>query len=114
MKLLNSSKNLVIVNNLEKAESFFARLKGLLGQTSLNKDSALWINPCTSIHTFFMRITIDVVFIDGSLKVKKIYTNVRPWRIIWPVWGARSTIEFANGTVTKLLVEIGDQLNVVD
>lgn len=114
MRLLNTSKNLVIVNNLERAESLFARLKGLLGRTSLACDSALWIDECSSIHTFFMRFAIDVVFVDSSLKVKKVFTDIQPWRIILPVWGARSVIEFAAGVTTKMQIKSGDQLNVVD
>lgn len=114
MKLLNSSKNLILVNNLEKAESLYSRLKGLLGRPSLSSDSALWIDQCTSIHTFFMQFSIDVVFIDHSFKVKKIANDVRPWRVVGPVWGAKSVIEFAKGTVAQRQVEVGDQLNVVD
>ncbi len=47
------------------ARSFLQRARGLLGRAPLAADEALLIRPCSSIHTFGMRFTIDVVFIDA-------------------------------------------------
>lgn len=113
MKLVNTSKNLPLADHLEKAESFSARLIGLLRHKTLDERNTLWIDRCSSIHTFFMRFAIDVVFVDDSLKVRACYENVKPWRLILPVWGARSVFEFAVGAIRRGHVEAGDQLNVV-
>jgi uncharacterized protein len=113
MILMNTSKNINLSTQLKKADSFAARLKGLIGVSKLNPDEALWINDCPSIHTFFMSFDIDVLFVDSNLKVKAKYENVKPWRLILPVWGAKSVIEFAAGTLINRNVEVGDQLNVV-
>ena len=113
MKLLNASKNVIFAKRVEKAETFWTRLKGLLGRPSLESDTALWIDRCPSIHTFFMNFTIDVVFVDRAHKVRACYANVRPWRWIAPVIGARSVYEMAVGGIARGQIEVGDQLNVV-
>lgn len=112
MKLYNASKNTIIVDDVKKAFSFFARLKGLLGRKSLSRNEALWIDHCPSIHTFFMNFTIDVVFVDKELKVCANYENVKPWRLVTPIWRAQSVFEFAEGTIKQKNIEVGDQLNV--
>lgn len=114
MKLINSSKNISFADKVEVAENFWSRLIGLLGRNSLNNGTALWIARCPSIHTFFMKFPIDVVFVDTSLKVCACYKNVRPWRLILPVHGASSVFECSIGAISRGQVEKGDQLHVVN
>lgn len=62
------------------ASSLGARLKGLLGTSSLEPGSALVIRPCTGVHTFFMKYPIDVVFADRDGVVVAVCHSLRPWR----------------------------------
>ena len=103
----------LLTDKLEKAESFFKRGKGLLGRSELSVDQALWINPCNNIHTFFMKFSIDCLFLDKNLKIKKIYSQVKPFRLAGPVWRASSVIELKAGNIEKWKLNIGDQLYVV-
>lgn len=89
----NLSENKVLVEQCWIADSAVSRMKGLLGRMSLSSNEGLWIEPCNSIHTFFMRFPIDVVYINKNGKVLSVYRNVKPWRIHLPVWGARSVLE---------------------
>lgn len=110
--LVNKTTNQTLIPHLDVAQTFWARGKGLLGRPSLASEEALWILRCNSIHTFFMKFPIDCVFIDKNLKVKAIYQDVSPWRLVLPVWGAQSVIEMASGAVSKMNVSLGDQLYV--
>ena len=111
-QLRNQTENVTIAQNLFISKSIWSRLKGLLGRDSIPSDTAMWINPCNSIHTFGMRFSIDVVFVDRSLVVRKIVNGVHPGQLIWPVFGARSVFEFAS-LPTRRPVKEGDQLYVV-
>ncbi|MGE0761960.1 MAG: DUF192 domain-containing protein [Bdellovibrionales bacterium] len=111
-RLFNQSKNLTVVPAIEDAKSVFTRLKGLLGRDSLATDSTLWIEPCNSIHTCFMRFPIDAVFVDRNLVVRKVVRGLKPWRLVPPVFGAVSVFEFAAGVATPDKVAEGDQLHV--
>jgi len=51
------------------ARNFLARLFGLLGRRPLAMGEALWLEPCSSVHTLGMRYPIDVVFLDGAGRV---------------------------------------------
>ena len=42
----------------------WTRSKGLLGRSGLDPDEGLWIQPTGSIHMWFMRFAIDVVYAD--------------------------------------------------
>lgn len=102
----------VLISNLEIARTFWSRGKGLLGKTSLPTNEGLWIHRCNSIHTFFMKMTIDCVFVDKNLKVKALYRQVSPFRLIPPVWGSRSVFELAEGFIDQHQIQLGEFLYV--
>lgn len=112
MRLMNKTTNQVLVPKLEKATSFWARSKGLLGRKSLAMNHALWIIRCNSIHTLFMKFPIDVVFVDRHLVVRKVIAQVKPWRVVLPVWRAAHVIEFSPGFLATTPIRIGEQLHV--
>lgn len=103
----------LLIENLEVAESFWARGKGLLGTNELPVNKALWIKPCNNIHTFFMKYAIDCVFVDHKLEIKNIASDVGPFRFVGPFWKSSSVIEMPSGTVAAKKLKIGDQLYVV-
>jgi uncharacterized protein len=75
------------------ARTFADRLVGLLGQSSLRDGEGVLFMPGGSIHTLGMRFTIDVVFLDATLKVLKVAAGVRPWRFAWAPGGTRYVLE---------------------
>jgi uncharacterized membrane protein (UPF0127 family) len=111
-KLVNLTKGAALADKLIIANRFVDRAVGLLGHEQLATDTVMWIHSCSSIHTFFMRFPIDVVFVDRHLKVKALFQNLSPNRLLWPVWGARSVFEGAAGTIASGNIAIGDQLHV--
>lgn len=114
MMLENRTQQQIIIPKLEEAKGFWARGRGLLGRSHLPAEAGLWIHHCNSIHTFFMKFAIDCVFVDRKLKVRAVYNNIQPWRLILPVWGASSVFELSSGTATKMNIQKGDQLHVGD
>lgn len=110
--LVNKTTNETLIPQLEIARSFSSRGKGLLGRSCLPEEQALWIHRCNSIHTLFMKFSIDCVFVDRNMMVKAVYQDIPPWRLVLPVWGASSVIEMTSGAVRRLNVKVGDQLYV--
>lgn len=111
--LRNKFKPTATEFQIEKADSFLKRAVGLLGRDQLESTKALWITNCRSVHTFFMKFSIDVVFVDKNLIVKKVLENVAPWKMTLPVLSASSVFEFNGGQCKLLEIEVGDQLDVV-
>jgi hypothetical protein len=102
-----------------KADDAASRSKGLLGRESLEADEGLWIQqspltwlvPCPTIHTFFMKFPIDVLFLDGGLKVRRVIENLKPWRLSPWVSSAHSILELKAGTL-RGTVRPGDVLEM--
>ena len=95
-------ENKLILENVSIADSFFSRLKGLMGKSNIDDNIGLIIRPCKSIHTFFMKFNIDVIFIDGNSKVVDVYIDLAPWRISKIYKDAKFVIEGKSGSFAKL------------
>ena len=111
-QLFNKSKNIHLLKDLKVATDFLLRLKGFIGCKQLASESGIWFPNCNWIHTFFMSIAIDVIYLDKNMKVYKLRKNLKPWKWTLPVFRARSVIEMRSGFIENHRVEIGDILDV--
>jgi uncharacterized protein len=87
----------------------FTRMRGLLGRSSLPSGQGILLRPASSVHTFFMRFPIDVVFLDGELRVVEIAADLRPWRAAGKR-GARAVLELPAGECARRGLAVGDQI----
>ena len=81
-RLIHQPSNQVLAEQVLTAHSFAQRAIGLLGRKSLNSDQVMWIKPCSSIHTVFMKFPIDVIFTDKDLRIQAIHENIPPGKIL--------------------------------
>ncbi len=100
----------VIVHRCYVAKDFFSRFMGLMGRREMPKDEALVFPKCNSIHTFFMRIPIDVVFVSAEGSVIEVKEALAPWRLCLPRGKVRHTVELAAHRARELNIHIGDRL----
>ena len=98
----------------ETADTASTRAHGLLGRDSNDflPGDGLILDPCRLIHTFFMRMAIDVVFYDRRLRVTRVAREVRPFRFAWGGWSCRVTLELPAGTLARIPVRPGAQLRI--
>jgi uncharacterized protein len=94
------------------AETSKERRRGLLGHSNFNDLGGLWIVPCEAIHTFGMKLPIDVVFLDKSLRVVAVHTAMRPRRIALCL-PAHSVLELPAGALQASGITSGDVLQAV-
>jgi len=94
------------------AQSLAARVVGLLGRDGLGEGEGLILPACRSIHTAFMRFTIDAVFVDRRWRVIRVWQALPPWRVTPIIWRAQAVIELPPGTVKRAKVSVGDQVIV--
>jgi uncharacterized membrane protein (UPF0127 family) len=95
------------------ADGFLTRLRGLLGRAGLAPAEGMLIRPAGSVHTFFMRFPIDVVFLDRELRVVAVREAVRPWRAAGAK-GARDALELPAGAATAAGLVEGVRLRLGD
>ena len=110
-KVLNATRGTVLATQLTKAHTGATRQKGLLGRESLLPGEGLWIAPCESVHTFFMRFPIDLVYLDRKLKVRKVRHSVGAWRMS-ACFAAYSVLELPAGTAAATRTERGDTMEI--
>ena len=112
MKLVHLRTGAVLANHVERAATVKSRLLGLLGREALPEGEALLLEPCTSIHTFFMRFPIDVAFVGADGRVLKLYESLKPWRATWLHRTAALAIELPAGTCERTGTRDGDRLEL--
>jgi uncharacterized membrane protein (UPF0127 family) len=98
---------MLIATSIEVAGSAGARSRGLLGRKGLGPGEGLWIIPCEAVHTFGMKFSIDLIYLDRHCRVKKIRRNVPPWRLS-ACLSAHSVIELAASSVREGDLRPGD------
>jgi uncharacterized membrane protein (UPF0127 family) len=87
----------------------WSRFWGLMGRRSLPQGEALIIDPCSSVHTLFMRFPIDVVFVDKDGRVVKIAAGLKPFRAAVGK-GSRWVIEMTSGAAGRAGLVVGELL----
>lgn len=103
MKLKYQDKEIKLV----ECKSFFSRFLGFMMQKNIRH--ALLFRYCNSIHTFFMREHIDVIFCDEENTILYYYKNLGPNRVIWPKRHATRVYELP---VHYFDIEISSKLEV--
>ena len=89
------------------ANDHATRRKGLVGQTHI--EGAFVIPNCRWVHTFGMRVPIDVAYLDAKMQVIKIQ-QIKPLRLAMPVPKAKHVLEASAGTFENWGLAVGHTL----
>lgn len=111
--IVNLTRGNVVCLHTTIADRPLVRMRGLLGRAELPDDEGLLLKPTPSVHTAFMHMPIDVVFLDAEFGVLKVVTALSPWRAA-SARGARMALELAAGQASARCVVPGDALGLVD
>ncbi len=97
MQVRNLSRNLVLGHSIRRADTFGLRLLGLMFRSGLAEGEGLWIEPCQSVHTHFMRFAIDVLFVARDQTVLHVIPAMQPWRFSPAIRQAAAVLELPAG-----------------
>lgn len=98
-----------VLAHVELAETFGARLKGLMGRSDL--EGAILLRPARSVHTVGMRFAIDVAYCDRDMVVLCTLT-MKPYRVGRLRPKAHTVVEARAGAFERWGLEAGDKLEV--
>jgi hypothetical protein len=113
MRVVNRSRDTVLAEQAGVARSWWARGKGLLGRRGLPEGSGLVIDPCSSIHTWFMAFPIDVAFVAADGRVVRTAHALRPWRFGPFARRVRYVVELPAGVLARSDTQPDDYLELV-
>lgn len=111
LRITNLTRDTVLGDRIDIADTSAKRRTGLLKHTGLAEGEGLWIVPCESVHTFFMKFSIDLVYVDKARKVRKVRHAVKPWRMS-ACFRAHSILELPAGAAERTGTRAGDELIV--
>jgi uncharacterized membrane protein (UPF0127 family) len=112
MKIVNKTRGTVLMKSGKVADNFLSRGVGLLNRKSLEPGEGLIITKNNSVHCFFMRFPIDVLFISKDHRVVRIYPAMPPWHLsnVLGIKGATYTVELEAGAAARSNTQEGDVL----
>ena len=110
IRITNESRGTLLAERAEMAASFWSRLRGLMGRAELPAGSGLSLEPNGSVHTFWMRFAIDVIFTDRAGRIVGMRSAMPPNRPYAGAWRAHRTVELPAGVIENSESRIGDQL----
>ena len=108
---LRTEDDRVLCERCLVARSPLARMRGLLGRRGLDSGEGLLLRPAGSVHTFFMRFPIDVVFLSCDGEVLKVADRVPPWRTA-AAKGAKAVVELAAGEAGRRGIRVGTAISL--
>ena len=91
------------------ADTFFTRLRGLLGTAALPAQQGLLLRGCDSVHMFGMRYALDIVYLDKDGVILKLVPDLRPWQLSY-CRKAKDALELNSGTIRQAGWQVGDRL----
>lgn len=109
MRVSNLTRQTELANCVALADTGESRRKGLLGRERLSAGEGLWLVPCEAVHTFGMRFSIDLIYLDRQHRIRKVRSDVRPWRLSTCL-SAHSVLELASGRIRETRTQYGDTL----
>ena len=109
VRIRRTADGAVICERCEIPESALGRMRGLLGRDGLEPGGGMLIDRAPSVHMFFMRFSIDVVFLDRDRRVVRVVERLRPWRIA-SARRAAAALELPAGAAAAAGVNVGDVL----
>jgi uncharacterized protein len=110
MNLRNLTRASTVGTQITVADTSLTRLVGLLGKRRLDAGCGLLIVPSSGIHTVGMMFSIDVVALNKSLQVLKLWHRLAPFRFTGIHWKTHSILELPAGQICNCLMKVGDQL----
>jgi hypothetical protein len=108
----NRTRQARLADQAEVARGPLRRGLGLMGRRGWSDWDGLVLDRCGSIHTFFMRMPIDVVYLDRQGTVLRADPAVPPWRVGPIVRRARTVLELPVGTIARTGTQPGDSVTL--
>lgn len=112
VRIDNLTKRTELATAARLASNPWSRMVGLLGKKGLADGAGLVLEPCASIHTFFMRFAIDVIYLDKEATVLKVVPCLKPFRFSGVLRHGHYTVELPVGTIERSGTSPGDRLAI--
>lgn len=113
-KLVIENSNLIVVEHLKIANSFFKRFKGLMLKKIIDNNEGLLLTKTKQIHTFWMLSPIDVIYLRKTTENKYLIVGLeigmKPWKVGKYYRNVSDVLEVNIGKIENLKLKVGENL----
>jgi len=114
MKLFNRDTGEFVVENLDVRSTIIDRTIGYLGQRKPLAGSGILLLNTRQVHTLGMLFTIDIFFLDGSMRILGIRRCVKPFRLPGSLPGTKHILEVPHQkNFQNFIGSKNDQLSII-
>ena len=110
--IVNLTRKSTLASQSKIAQDPLCRMKGLLGLKDFPTGQALVITHCQSIHMFFMKFPIDVIFCDRQNKVVGLCVDIKPFCLSPIFFKASYAIELPQGVIAASQTQLEDEIQI--
>jgi len=108
MYLLIDNKKII---ELDIAKNFYLKFKGLMGKKNISR--GLYFPNCNSIHMFFMKESIDVLYLNNKGIIISMDKGLKPWSVGKIRFAGKSLIELPYGTIDKYNIALKQKVTIL-
>lgn len=113
VRVINARNGRIVGDAVDIADTWWRRLRGLLGTSTLAPGAGVWLRPCRAVHMFGMKYPLDVAFVDAGGRVVATYARLAPGRRTRLHRAAEAALEVGAGALEAADVREGDLLEVI-
>jgi uncharacterized membrane protein (UPF0127 family) len=114
MRVFNRTRGRTLIERAVVARTAEERRRGLIGWASLAQGEGLLLPGTKTIHTFGMRFSIDVAFLDSDGRVIHLMERLKPSRVSPMVWRSAMVVEMPSGVLAKTGTALSDRIELTD
>jgi hypothetical protein len=99
---------------VKTADTFRKRLLGLMFQKTPPHNIAFFLEPCQSIHMFFMKFDLDILVLNAEYEVIALFKSLKPGQVSPYFSKARCFVEMGSGSIEAYGFELGQKIVLVE
>lgn len=116
MKLVDRTTGKTVAREVEVANTFWSRFRGLMLRRRFHPGKAILFQfkkpGRHAVHMFLVKFSIDLLYLDQRFKIVEIREALKPWRFYRPKHPASHLVELPAGSVRKLGIHRGHRLEL--
>ena len=108
----NATRGTPVAERVQIADTWWTRLRGMMGRPEPSEDEGLLLDPCRAVHMYWMNYPLDVAFLDPDGQVVAVYHELAPSQRSKRHGAAHRALELRAGTLAATQTEVGDRIEL--
>lgn len=108
----NATRGAPLARRITVADTWWTRLRGMMGRPEPEADEGMLLAPCRSVHMYWMNYPLDVAFLAADGRVVAMYHGLAPSHRSKRHGEAERALELKAGRLAATQTEVGDRIEL--